>query len=251
MVDRSDRRFRKSAMSLPRFLVPHSGPALAGLQVPLAPAQARHLRSLRLGPGAALELVLDAGPWRADLSELGRDQALARLVAPLLEDREPPFPIAAFVPVLAQLALLDDLLPPLVELGASRIQPVAFARSEYDPGKAAARFERWVRIIQGACEQSHRSKVPEFALPVDFQALLRVESAQRWVAHEVPTGGANPGLEPGLLAFTSGPEGGLTDGEYAALTGAGWRPVDLGGSILRAVTCPVALLGAIRFLRPR
>ncbi|MGA2083389.1 MAG: RsmE family RNA methyltransferase [Holophaga sp.] len=238
-------------MSLPRFLVPHPGPALAGLQVPLTPAQARHLRTLRLGPGAALELVLDGSPWRADLSELGRDGALARLVAPLPEDREPPFPIAAFVPVLAQLTLLDDLLPALVELGATRIQPVAFARSEYDPGKAAARFERWARIVQRACEQSHRSKVPEFALPVGFQALLEVDAIQRWVAHEVPTGGANPGLKPGPVAFTSGPEGGLTDGEFEALTAAGWRPVDLGGSILRAVTCPVALLGAVRFLRPR
>ncbi len=138
-----------------------------------------------------------------------------------------------------------------MELGATAIQPVVFRRSEFDPGKAAARFERWQRIVRGACEQSHRSRVPGFALPVPFEALLAVDAAQRWVAHELPSGQGNPRLERGPVAFTSGPEGGLTEGEYAALTGAGWQPVHLGGSILRAVTCPVALMGAIRFAMPR
>ncbi len=237
-------------MSLPRFFVPQPGPARAGLEVQLDPAQARHLRVLRLPPGAALELVLDGHGWRADLAELGKERALARLVAPLLEEREPPFPITAFVPVLAQLALLDELLPPLVELGATAIRPVVFHRSEHDPAKAAARFERWLRIVQGACEQSHRTRFPELAPPAPFETLLPVAVPQRWVAHELPSGQANPVLERGPVAFTSGPEGGLTDGEYQALVQRGWRPVHLGGGILRAVTCPVALLGAIRFQMP-
>ena len=82
-------------MSIPRFFIPDTGTAHEGLQVPLGAAQARHLWVLRLPPGSALELVLDSGPWRADLSELDKDHALARLVAPLKEDREPPIAIAA------------------------------------------------------------------------------------------------------------------------------------------------------------
>jgi len=238
-------------MSIPRLFVPYPGVVHEGVQVPLGAAQARHLWVLRLPQGSALELVLESGPWKADLSEIDKDHALARLVAPLREDREPPFALAAYVPVTAQLSLLDDLIPPLVELGATLIQPVVFRRSEYDAGKTAARFERWQRIVHSACEQSHRSKVPGFALPVPFDALLTVDVAQRWVAHELPSGQDNPTLARGPVAFTSGPEGGLTDGEYAGLSGAGWQPVYLGGSILRAVTCPVAMLGAIRFLLPR
>ncbi len=237
-------------MSIPRFFVPLADVVHEGTQVPLEPAQARHLWVLRVPRGSALELVLPSGPWRADLSDLGKDHALARLVAPLQEDREAPVAIEAFVPVTAQLSLLDDLLPPLVELGASRIQPVVFRRSEYDAGKTAARQERWQRIIHGACEQSHRSRVPAFAPPVPFASLLEVQTAQRWVAHEVASGQGNPKLARQPVAFTSGPEGGLTDGEFAALTTAGWLPVHLGGSILRAITCPVALLGAIRFQLP-
>jgi 16S rRNA (uracil1498-N3)-methyltransferase len=238
-------------MSTPRFFIPQTGPVHEGTQVPLGAAQARHLWVLRLPAGSALELVLDSGPWRADLSEISKDHALARLVAPLDEDREPPFPIAAYVPVTAQLSLLDDLLPPLVELGATLIQPVIFRRSEFDADKTAARFERWLRIVHGACEQSHRSKVPVLEQPVGFDHLLAVDTAQRWVAHELPSGTGNPALVRGPIAFTSGPEGGITDGEFSALAGAGWQPLYLGGSILRAVTAPVAVLGAIRFLLPR
>jgi 16S rRNA (uracil1498-N3)-methyltransferase len=236
-------------MSLPRFFVPHPGPVGSGTQVPLDPAQARHLWVLRLPQGSELELVLPSGPWRAALAETSRDGALARLVVPLQENREPPVAITAYVPLTAQLSLLDDLLPPLVELGATRIQPVIFRRSEHDAAKTAARLERWQRIIHGACEQSHRSRLPEFGSPAAFATLLEV-TGQRWVAHEVPSGQGNPVLAREPIAFTSGPEGGLSDGEYDALAKAGWLPVHLGGSILRAVTCPVALLGAIRFQLP-
>ena len=237
-------------MSVPRFYVPHPDLPQEGVQIPLSAAQARHLWVLRLPAGSALELLLPSGPWKADLSLTGKDSALARLVAPLRENREAPFPLEAWIPVTAQLALVDDLIPPLVELGVTLIQPVAFRRSEFDAEKTAGRFDRWQRIVQSACEQSHRSKVPVLNQAVPFEALLAVETPQRWVAYEIATGKANPVLEEGPIAFTSGPEGGFTDGEYTALTAAGWKSVSLGASILRAITCPVAMLGAIRYQRP-
>lgn len=237
-------------MSLPRFFLPHPVNPAQGALVPLDPAQARHLWVLRLGAGSAVELVLPSGPWKGDLAESGKDKALVRLVGPLSENREPPFPIQAWVPLTAQLSLVDDILPALVELGVTFIQPVAFERSEFDASKTLARFERWQRIVQSASEQSHRSRIPQLAQPVAFEAMLRVDVPQRWVAYEVPAGAGNPMLERGPVAFTSGPEGGITDAEIKALVEAGWKPVTLGGSILRAVTCPAALLGAIRFQIP-
>ena len=233
-------------MSLPRlFLDPLT--AAENVVVPLGAEVARHLRALRLKPGDALELVLGDQPWTADLAELDRGRALARLVAPLHEDREPPVALQACLPLPTQLSLFDEWLPPVVELGATLIQPVIYARSEYDPAKTAARMDRWIRLIQSACEQSHRSRRPELRTPVPFEALLAWEAPQKWVAYELATGQANPDLRREPLAFTCGPEGGITDAEFAALTTAGWRPVSLGRSILRAVTAPVALLGAVQF----
>lgn len=234
-------------MSLPRFAVPWAGVPAENALVPLGPDHARHLGVLRLAPGAALELLLPAGPWRADLAELGKGRAAARLVAPLGEDREPPIPLQACLPLTAQLSLWDDWLPGVVELGATLIQPVIYARSEADARRTEARMERWQRILVGACEQSHRSRIPELRPPVPFEALLDWPAPQRWVAYELATGQANPRLRPEPLAFTHGPEGGITNGEFEALTAAGWQPVTLGRSILRAATCPSALLGAIQF----
>lgn len=208
---------------------------------------ARHLRALRLRPGDALELVLGTQPWRADLAELDRSRALARLVAHLDEDREPPFALEALVPVPAQLSLFDDWLPPLVELGATLIQPVIYARSENDPTRTAARLDRWERLVLSACEQSHRGRRPRLGQPLPFAALLAWKIPQKWVAYEGAPGQANPQVLAEPLAFTSGPEGGITDAEFAALKEAGWQPVSLGRSILRAVTAPVALLGAVQF----
>lgn len=233
-------------MSLPRLFLDPLPAAAENLGVALDAEAVRHLRALRLRPGDALELVLGDRPWTADLAELGRDQALARLVAPLAEDREPPIALQACLPLPAQLSLFDEWLPPLVELGATLLQPVAYARSEYDPARTAARMERWARLIHSAAEQSHRSRLPELRPPVPFAALPAWEAPQKWVAYELATGRTNPPLRREALAFTSGPEGGLTEGEFAALEAAGWQPVSLGRSILRAVTAPVALLGAVQ-----
>jgi len=233
-------------MSLPRFFLDPS-PATENDLLTLDTEAFRHLKALRLKPGDALELVLGDQPWKADLAELDRSQALVRLVAPLQEEREAPFALQACLPLPAQLSLFDEWLPPLVELGVTLIQPVVYRRSEFDPRKTAARTERWIRLIQSASEQSHRNRRPELRPPMPFEALLTWEASQRWVAYELATGQANPTLRPEALAFTSGPEGGITEDEFAALAAAGWQPVSLGRSILRAVTTPVALLGAVQF----
>jgi 16S rRNA (uracil1498-N3)-methyltransferase len=234
-------------VSLPRFfLLDAPAPAGEGTVLRLPPEGARHLKALRLKPGAALEVVLATGVWQADLAAQERDWAEVRLIAPLQEDREPPVALEGWLPLTAQLSLWDDWLPPLVELGITRILPVVYARSEFDARKTAAKRERWERLILAACEQSHRSALPALEDPVPFADLLQVTTPQRWVAYELQTGEANPTLGEGPLAFTSGPEGGITDGEFEALRAAGWRSVSLGRSILRAVTTPVALLGAVQ-----
>lgn len=233
-------------MSLPRFFIPGTGDLPEGALVSLDSTQARHAGVLRLKPGDPVEVVLPSAGWRADLVEMGKDRVVARLVTPLGEDREASIPLQAWIPITAQLSLVDEMLPPLVELGASLIQPVVYIRSEYDARKTLARMERWQRILVGACEQSHRTRIPELREPVPFASLLALDLPQKWVAYERQTEGRNPGLEAQAIAFTSGPEGGITDAEFEALRSAGWRPVSLGLGILRAVTAPVALLGAIQ-----
>lgn len=234
-------------MSLPRLAAMVTEPR-EGLVVALGAEQAQHLRALRLQPGSALELLLPEGPWRGELAALARGTAAVRLVAAITEDREASIPIEIYLPVTAQLALVDDMIPPLVELGASRLIPTVWARSEHDVRKTLARMERWRRVLAGAAEQSHRNRIPILEDPVPFDTLLQCELAQRWVAYEIQAGAANPGLRVEPIALASGPEGGITDEEIDRLRSAGWQTASLGRSILRAVTAPVALLGAVRFI---
>ncbi|MBL0312384.1 MAG: 16S rRNA (uracil(1498)-N(3))-methyltransferase [Holophagaceae bacterium] len=215
--------------------------------IALSPEQARHLHALRLKAGAALELLLDEGPWQVDLTEITQKNAQVRLVSPLHEVRESPIPLHACLPITSHLATWEDWLPPLVELGVTHIQPINYARSEADLRRTMAKTERWSRIIASAMEQSHRSHPPEL-LPIQpFSALLDWHIPQRWVAYEAAAGVANPTLRMEALAFTCGPEGGITDEEFRALQQSGWLPVCLGRSILRAATAPIAMMGAIQF----
>jgi 16S rRNA (uracil1498-N3)-methyltransferase len=66
------------------------------------------------------------------------------------------------------------------------------------------------------------------------------------VAYEAQAGERNPRLGPGSIAFTHGPEGGIADSEIELLIKSGWKAITLGKSILRAATCPAAILGAIQ-----
>lgn len=240
--------WQDSRVTLPRLIPPAwPGEPREGSVLPFGGDQARHLRALRLQPGDALEVLLPTGAWKADLAELSKDSARVRLVAPLHEQRESPVPLVACLPITTHLGLWDEWLPPLVELGVTEFRPIAYGRSEYDARKVHGKLDRWRRLILGACEQSHRGRVPDLLDPQPLEALLALALPQKWVAYELATGATNPTLRREALAFTSGPEGGILDEEFSSLRRAGWLPVSLGRSILRAVTTPVALLGAVRF----
>ncbi len=234
-------------MSLLRLIVPSPGPNFEGRLIALSADQAQHLHALRLKAGAALELLFEDGIWQADLTGITRNAAHARLISPLDEVREPQIHLHACLPITSHLATWEDWLPPLVELGVTHIHPIHYARSEADGRRLLAKEERWSRVIASAVEQSHRGRIPKL-LPVQpFHTLLDWKIPQRWVAYENAAGIVNPSLSMEALAFTCGPEGGITDEEFLALQNAGWLPVCLGRSILRASTAPIAMMGAIQF----
>ena len=107
-------------------------------------------------------------------------------------------------------------------------------------------MERWQKIILAACEQSHRTRIPVLNPPVPMISLQSWDAEQRWVAYEAKTKEPNPCLTFKSFAFTNGPEGGISDTEIGLLRKSGWKPISLGKNILRAVTCPAAILGAVQ-----
>jgi len=233
-------------MTIPRLALPQPDAPLENTALELGLEQAKHLAALRRAVGDPLEVLFPSGPWKAEITGMAGGRASVRLVAPIGECREAPIGIHACLPVTADLRLWDTFLPCAVELGATLIQPVVYERSQFERRGVEARMGRWRRIILAACEQSHRSKVPDLESPVPVASLRDYAVAQRWMAYELRLDEPNPTLAFEDLALTHGPEGGITDAEAEMLRGSNWKPVSLGRAILRAATCPAAMLGAVQ-----
>jgi 16S rRNA (uracil1498-N3)-methyltransferase len=133
-----------------------------------------------------------------------------------------------------------------VELGVSRIVPVAAQRTEAHLAKAAEkRVERWQRIALQASEQSRRASAPEISPPQSLPAALAAASGNRIVLAESEEqvtlrDALQATLAPGEIALAFGPEGGWTESELKLFREAGWIAASLGSTILRAETAVIA-----------
>lgn len=117
-------------------------------------------------------------------------------------------------------------------------------------------LRRWQAVARSAARQSRRPHIPTVASVVSTGELVAEVSATTstvLVLHESAT---EPLTRVGLdqtdsLMLIVGPEGGISDDEIAALTGAGAVPVRLGPTVLRTSTAGAVALGALGALTPR
>lgn len=129
--------------------------------------------------------------------------------------------------------------------------------ARWDGSRADKGLRRWRAVARAAAGQSRRAWVP----PVD--GVLGTAALVAWVAEQVAAGttvlvlhdAAAAGLPDvaaaSALAVVVGPEGGITDAELAALTGAGAVAARLGPTVLRTSTAAAVALGALGVLTPR
>ncbi len=133
-----------------------------------------------------------------------------------------------------------------VELGVSRIIPVAAQRTDAHLAKAAQkRVERWQRIALQASEQSRRASPPEILQPQLLHVAVSAVGSTRIVLAEseeqmMLKDALQTPLSAGEVTLASGPEGGWTESELKLFQGAGWIAASLGNTILRAETAVIA-----------
>ncbi|MCD8131651.1 MAG: 16S rRNA (uracil(1498)-N(3))-methyltransferase [Lachnospiraceae bacterium] len=152
---------------------------------------------------------------------------------------------------------LEWIIQKAVELGASRIVPVAMERSvvKLDAGKVDAKLVRWQNIAQAAAKQSKRDIIPEVGRPLAFrEALIQAEKDHvRLLPYENARGMAATrellsAIRPGEgVAVFIGPEGGFSKKEVDMALEAGFAPVTLGRRILRTETAAVAVLAMLSY----
>lgn len=237
-------------MRIPRFYLPlelHAGQVLE-----LPPETFRHaIQVLRLNAGEPLILFNGAGgEYLARVETVSKRAATARIDSFSPGNPESPLPLT-----LAQAIIkpdkMDFALQKAVELGVACIQPLITQRSVIRVGKEKAdkKTQHWEGIVQAACEQSGRTRLPTVDVP---------QTLANWL--ETPTAGARLILAPGdyprinalpadlptPISLLTGPEGGFTDEEVAQCLHAGMTAIALGPRILRAETASIAALALLQ-----
>ena len=158
-----------------------------------------------------------------------------------------PARVPALQLVLCQALLKADrfewVLQKGTELGVGAFVPLITRRVVAGRDGAAAKLERWRRIVTEAAEQSGRTRVPALRAPVPLGTALAMPGARVMCWEQY----AGPGLRDvlvaagdGPLCLFIGPEGGFAPEEAAEAQRVGARLVSMGPRILRSETAAIA-----------
>lgn len=239
----------------PRFYCP--APLSVDSRVDLPEGAARHAcRVLRLREGDDLVLFDGTGgEYAVRIAVLGREKVSVDVLAWRAVECESPISVT-LVQALQSGEKMDLTVQKAVELGVSRIIPVASRRSvvKLDGDRALRRVDHWRNVAIAACEQCGRNRVPE---------VLAVEGLDRWLGKSdgghvlrlmLAPGSAQtlnsipPPESGGRIELLIGAEGGLAPEEVEQATRAGFVSLRLGPRILRTETAGLAALAAIQCL---
>jgi 16S rRNA (uracil1498-N3)-methyltransferase len=227
--------------SLPRLFV--ETPLGGGGRVELDAAQANYLGNvMRLKPGGRLLLFDGAsGEWLAEVDEAGKRRMTLTVIESTRPQERVPDLWLAFAPV--KKGRVDWLVEKAVELGVARLQPVVTQRTIVDK----LNLDRMRTHIIEAAEQCGRTTLAEIDMPAKLDAFLKGRDPSRTLYFADESGGepAASAFKPGPALILTGPEGGFTPDEAAAIRAApNAKAISLGPRILRAETAALAAVAA-------
>jgi len=131
------------------------------------------------------------------------------------------------------------------------VVPVHAERTEVrlDAQRAEKRLEHWRSVLESACEQCGRARVPTLAAPAGLAdaAAVLPEGGLRLVLD--PQGGHRLQSLPEAgtrLCIAIGPEGGWSPRDLGVLQAAGFIGLRLGPRILRTETAGLAAIAALQ-----
>jgi 16S rRNA (uracil1498-N3)-methyltransferase len=212
---------------------------------------AQHLtRVLRVEAGEKYEISDNRNVYLAEV-ETARKSVVIFQTLSKIESVAPPVHVTLCAAIF-KFDHFEWMIEKATELGVARIVPVMATRTERGLDKAAQkRIERWRRIGVEASQQSRRAHLPEIDEATPWKETLATSADHRYALDEDPE--AKPLLDAlpqtktpaDQVAMLVGPEGGWTDEERSEFAQAGWTPVSLGPSILRAETAGIAGIAVI------
>ncbi|ODU04843.1 MAG: 16S rRNA (uracil(1498)-N(3))-methyltransferase [Pseudonocardia sp. SCN 72-51] len=214
----------------------------------------------RIRPGEHLTLGDGAGVVaQCQVEEADRGGLRARVLE--RSQVEAPSPSVTVVQALPKSERSELAIELATEAGADAFIAWQADRcvARWDGARADKGVRRWQAVAQAAAGQSRRAHIP----PV--HGVLTGAELVAWVREQVAAATAvlvlhdaagvaladAVGATVSALALVVGPEGGITEAELAALTGAGAVATRLGPTVLRTSTAAAVALGALGVLTPR
>lgn len=210
---------------------------------------------LRLPIGSALRLFNGrGGEFMAVVHAIEKHKVCVKLGDFLDCSAESPVAIS-LVHGVAKGDRMDWVMQKATELGVSQIIPVITARCNVKLNRERwqKKQQHWQAIINHACEQCGRNKVPEVRMP---------QSLSEWVSSSKQKGALKLLLNPRgehklsallrdhscqkLVELVVGCEGGLNEEEVRLLEEHHYTSVCFGSRILRTETASVAALACIQ-----
>ena len=214
---------------------------------------ANHLvRVLRLREGDACVLFNgDGHDYPARLAAIGKREVRVEVLAREPVANESPLRIVLLQGI-ARGEKMDLILQKATELGVAAVVPVSGDRTEVrlDAERAGKRLAHWRSVLESACEQSGRARVPALGAPATLDAAARAidgeglrlvldpQGEHRLDSLHSPAGGK--------VWIAIGPEGGWSPRDRTILQAAGFNGLRLGPRVLRTETAGLAAIAALQ-----
>lgn len=251
-------------MMPPRFYYPRE--ITVGCIIELPVNAAHHAaRVLRLEQGDEITLFNgNGGEFLAIIARIGKSGTIVAVEKQIAIERESTLNITLVQAVCAS-EKMDWIMQKGVELGVSRIQPIATNRGvvRLAGERVDKRARHWQQIVISACEQCGRNHLPQVLPLLSLSDWLGGQMTERKNAGDGAPHNLgfmlSPTAEKGLRDFPEatrvaaltllvGPEGGFAPEEEDAARVTGFMPLRLGGRILRTETAALAAVAALQAL---
>jgi len=237
-------------MRIPRLYLDR--PLAVGDTVELDETAVRHgIQVLRLKPDDRLILFNgDGHDYLASLTVIAKKRATACIIqAQAISNESPMYTHLALG--IAKGERMDYALQKAVELGINRLTPLQTERCvvQLDDKREQKRRQHWQGVIQGACEQSGRARLPQLDSLILYSDFLASPlPGQRMILDPRSNQHLSQCSPPAKLILMIGPEGGFSEAERELAYQHDAIGVQLGPRILRTETAVVAGLTAAQTL---
>jgi len=190
-----------------------------------------------------------------EIISLAEDHLLLRLGKYLSADTEPPIEVT-LAQSLPKGDKMDFIVQKAVELGVSRIIPVAAANCvvKYDEAKRVSRQKKWQKIADEAAKQCGRTLQPVVERVMSLEEVLETsEAASLFMCYEgeadQPIREFFASSEASRFCVLVGPEGGFSPAEVSLCRQNDVQTVTMGPRILRTETASLAALSLLLYAK--